>query len=610
MPEYTAETLWAYVRQWETEPRFQNWHARLDNWRRLRWREEPVRINGVAEILEYRTAGLSAHVDRYRNRVHAADINIKALASSSKQADLDAAQRVENFLYRLYYDLRRQRTDRVAFVDERADDYQVADGLGPRHIDWRPDVLESIKLGSTDIKELRKAVGEGFHGNPFALRAPDVRSIYFADNFSTVCEVGPVRVALLRESYDTDEIEGFEDVVSDTLTSLNERQPGTVQFCHVETGDYIYEAIEGVNKNNRAIMRTLPNLAGRPRYTFAVGHVTSGAELWQQYRPLIHDLYALAPLINITGTLLTSGALQTGRLNYQEVKIGSRADDWSSIIERPAEDRNIITIDPAKGETVPQPRDGYEMKPIQPPDLGILASTHQQLLGEFESFGFPSIIGPEANVDASSGYDRAKQQEGAQDFLEPPLKNKAAAWHELFLLAIEQLKAFDLPVTIHTVPMAEGEGGAQREITIKPGDFVDIDLEVSFRSIPATVQFGMDEAARRDVELGYESKSRYMASKWDDPISEREQVALDRVDDMAEQKALEYTAMFLDAMAPQVAEDVATDLGLPSPARPERPVEPEPGLGAPIAPAMQSEPGAPVPPNTPATGGGSVGVAQ
>ena len=593
----------------------------MQNRRDLRRRMTEVNITGISEKLEYRTPGLEVNEDRYANRLRSA--NIKILVASRKQQSIsvEKAQNIENFFYRIYYDLRRKRTSRIRAPDDRAIRYQVADFVGIRHIDWAPHVREKLfgKLGGTidDLPaKLRKLFKDGFEGNPFELSAPDPLRVFWNDDMSTVAEIGRVGIDQLRVSYGLSESIDFTAITSSLKAQDTEQHdPATIPFYHVETNDFVYEAIAVPGNNEHQLMlRVSPNPAGRPRYTFAPGHEGTGDEPWQYFRPLLAPLYSVAELLNITGTLMTSSALKTGRAPYQRVKVGSGADDFSSLMARPDNERNIIFIDTAT-DTWPDAGDGYEWKPVPSPDMNMLLATHQHLLGEFRDFGFPAILSPGASIDASSGYDRAQQMEGAQDFLEPPLTNIASAWYEHFLQIAEMIKAVNLSVTIPVMQIAQGEDTRVRPmVTIKPEDLEDIDLEVRFESIPRVVQFAEDESDRRDVELGFMAESTYMAKKYQDPAREAKQVSLDRVARASAEAANEFAMQFIKQMAPDIAQRIAAELALPAmvqqlqgaASRPARPAGGSvPGLGSPAVPPVQAQGGAP-----PAVGSAARGTAQ
>ncbi len=598
---------------------FTHTQLRVENRRDLRRRDHKVSIAGISEMLEDRTPSLEIHEDRYANRLRSADIVIEVAAKEIE--DKDKAQDIKNFLYALYHDLRRKRTSRFRAPDDRAIRYQVSDFVGIRHLDWSRDVLKKLYDGGageiTDIvATMKKVMKGGFQGNPFELRAPDPLRMYWSEDGSMVAEIGTVAVSLLLEAYPEHEAT-FSDITSvlragDTPSS----DPNSIPFYHIETNDYIYEAISVLGKEGSAealLLRVQSNAAGRPRYTFAPGHESTGDEPWQYFRPLLAPLYSIAEQLNILGTLLTSAALQTGRAPYQEVKVGSQADDFGALLSRPAEEVNVVYLDKTKPVWPPN-RDGYKWEPVPAPDLNVLLIVYQQKVAEFQQAGFPSILSPDAQIDAESGYDRSRQMEGAQDFLSPPLENIASAWYEIFMIALDQIDTVGLPVTMSVKRIAQGEdAGVRPQVTIEPGDLTkDFELEVKFLSIPKVVQFAEDESDRRDVELHFMARSTYMKKRYDDPIREMEQVALDRVGVASEELAQKMAIEFIKTMAPDIALQVAAEEQLAIPiqenggtdnARPAAGAVP--GVGAPVVPPVQTQPG-----STPGVDGGARGIAQ
>ncbi len=617
LPEpFEADELIRLVGSLERNTEFKEWHETyLPNRRKVRWREEPVNIAGISEKLEYKTPGVAANADRYRNRLRGADLNIIVAAKALEEKE--AAQRVENFFYLLYDDLRAESD-----LDDEALDFQAADGVGIRNLDWSDDVLDKLfsKTRNIDdiVERVKAAFSEGFDGNPFKLRVPNPDGVYFHRDQSMVAEIGPVFVSELRLAYegrlDGDEGVEFDEIVSDVVEREAglEQQERTAQFYHIETKEYVYEAISNADHSKSLLLRVYPNPVGEPRYTFAVGHRTSGTQPWKKFRPLIDDLYPTAQRMNITGTLLLTAALQSGRPTYQQVKVGSQADDFMSILSRPAEDQNIVSIDTSKGEFLDDPKPGYEWKQVPPPDVSVVRDAHEQMRIDFEEYGFPRALSPSPDVSGSSGYHEAKMMEGAQDFLEPALENVARAWRKLFLQAANAIKKLDVPVTIRAVPRAEGKDRrVQEQVTIKPEDFKDIRIRVEFKSMPAGAQFVADEANRRDVELGFMSETTYMETKYDDPERERKQVALDKMRRAAEEQAMGIALAYLEQEAQKKLQAVLGQAQVPvtmdEPADPARPASgAAPAVGAPPVPPPQTQNGETPPPAE----SGAIGVAQ
>ena len=79
--------------------------------------------------------------------------------------------------------------------------------------------------------------------------------------------------------------------------------------------------------------------------------------------------------LQIDGTLLSSGALQTGRIGYQEVAIGAAAVTAIDYLTMPDADRK--TVEFSMIDNPRQPRDGYHWVPIPVPDQTVLLQMYQ-----------------------------------------------------------------------------------------------------------------------------------------------------------------------------------------------------------------------------------------
>lgn len=601
-------------------------------WDSLLNRRDPVDIGGISQKLESRTSALNANRNRYRNRLRSADITVSVAPRGQTKEKKEAAQRVENFFQRVFFDIARKRTSATFDPDGAAEDFAVWAGVGPRNLEWADDVKELLVGENPKTNEelkvaLERVLEKGFVGNPFQLHAPHPMQVFYDPNFRKVCEVGEKTVEVLLGAFKNEDFRkyafriGEDEPTSDTMPEFEGLWDDVLLFYHLETSEYIYDVVRDAGENNprgEFEMQVRPNPAGRPRYTFQAGHLTSDNEPGLMFQPLIKDLYSVAQHINYAHTLLMTMMLSAGRPMYQEVSDhAGRADTFVELAIRPGESRRVISFDTSE-QTMPESKPGHHWEPlaIQTPDPLIKAI--EILQQQFRDLGFPAILSPEAGIDVTSGFDRAQQAEAAVDFLEPPLKNKAAAWHELFMLSAEMLIEIDLPVTFPTIPRAQGGSrkGGQIEVTVNPNDFKDIDLEVGFSSVPATAKFAADEADRRDMQLGLLSPTTFFERHFDDHVAERERIAFDRVAKVAEDLAIMQAQNFIRQIAPQEAASIAADLGIPplvpsdggpadpGEARNARPAGGSvPGLGSPLTPPQQSENGAP-----PAAGTGSTPV--
>ena len=590
------------------QPGFEQRRNVVDNWYAILHREEGVNIAGISEKLEYRSPSPAVNNDRFRNRMRSAPFRLKVSPRRTDEKSVRRAQTAENFGYFLYFDITQNSTAAIFAPDDRALDQQVWAGVGIRHNDWAPDVRE--KLLDQDEDDIKKAANAalvgGFQGNPFVMAAPDLLAVFYDLDFTNICEVGEHTLSSLLATYeglDFDEKSGFAFLTSDAIpTDLAQQNWNKVALVyHLETQEYIYEVVDykdGGGVSHILELDRWQNAAGRPRYTFAAGQLTSAREPERMFRPLIHPLYPTTQLRNIMGTLLMSGALNTGRPMLQEVKVGSGADDAWSLLSRPGGERRNIKFDLGAG-SLENPRPGYEWRPLSMPTPEQLILAYQQLVTEDRDYGFPVSLSPGESGEATSGFDRTTQQQGAVDFLDPPLINTASAWKQWLMLCFEQLRYIELPVSFIAERRAEGERSKGRVAQkIEPDDLQDIDIQVTFGSQSKASEFAEREMMRRDVAEGSTAQSTLMAVLHEDPVAERERVALDRMMQLADGKAMEDAVKALDALRGDAVIQVASEMNIPLPQQKEgrrnvRPPDPMPGVGRPVTAPEQRQGGIP-----------------
>lgn len=592
----------------QDQPGFHERQGIMQNWDALRWRKMPVNILGISGKLEYLTPGIAANVDRYRSRMFSATITISVAPKSTKQEDVNAAQRAENYFYRSFHDFASETTE------EEALDFQSWAGCGIWHPDWSPDVMKKltgVKTGS--IEELRgtilEGVEQGFDGNPFQITVPHPQQVYWEPDFSVVAEVGIVKVRTAVDSYPEHEAK-IIDLVSPTMRESDQSVWNeTLTIYRVETPGFVYTVLGSGDLAEE--MEVRPNPAGRPRYSFAAGRLTSSSRPHEKYRPLVHDLYSIAQSINIMKTLMMSGALNTGRPLYQEIADNAKSQDIVSVLSDPSASTRVITLDTSQGK-MPPPKRGYHWEPVASPTPDQLKEALAELRLDWGSYAFPTALSPEATeLDAKSGYDRSQQEDVAVDFLNPALLNRARAWKKNFLLMAKMLQEVKLPVRLRAIPVAQGLSRAQRaEITVKPTDFQDIDLEVTFSSKSRTAQFGEREEMFRRFQLNLISRSTLMGELYDDPIEEDKKIALDQMAQSGQTMALQFAQSAIQALQPADMQAFLAQQqvqqptnGVPSPeggpaepggirvSRPAGEGASVPGLGSPVIPPAQSEPG-------------------
>jgi len=591
----TASQVVEIARSLYDDPTFSEWREALDSREALLHRRDPVNISGINEKLEENNSDLEFHSSMFTNHLQAASFNIEVAARSPKAVDVAAAQRAENFFFALFHEMtRRRRTGLAAY--RRALDQMASLACGILNLSFSNEVLGALfskveDLGDTAAmrKALERAFGEGFTENPFVLDCPTLRTVAWEDNFTIVCEVGEKSVSHLLMAYpDNEDLRRW--LTSATLPEGESWRTQQAQVYHLETEDYIYDVV-GRGGDGFGV-QTRPNLAGKPWYTLIPGNETAAVRMKERYKPLIGPIYPIVQKLNIFDTLINSGALQTGRNMWQQVSQNrASSDDFIDIMNQ-ATEAPVVEVNMSE-QMLPKPPKGYHWVPVAIPSQDQLLAARDNKKRELLEKGFPAVLNPNQPLEATSGYDRSRQMEAAATFLDPPLSNGAEAWRELFIIAGNVIQELGMPITIPMWNTAEGKAHRTRDvISVKPEDFRDQDISISFQSIPETVRHAKKESDLRLLQAGLKSRTSFMREHNDDPLAEEERIAHDALRSVTMQQAVVVYQQLLQEQAPAIVSEIAAQEGLPLPRR-ERPPEGSaaPGVGAPLTPPEQSQPG-------------------
>ena len=557
-----------------------------------------MEIAGISQKLEDLSPAVDIHITRYVNRIEAATPIIEVSSRSSKDAGVEAAQRVENFYYAFLSESMRQRPGGILSPYRRHIDDMTSKGAGFLHLVLNPKVRAELTGDLNDVEAMvaaaKKAFSDGFKENPFLVECPQLETIYFPNDLREIAEIGVRAVSAVLTSYDGLDYKrevGFEWLTGDTMREYQSDWNDTITYYHLETSGFIYDLLDEANDREPFLLERRPNVTERPWYTIAPGHVNNHPSPDKRFQPLIAGVYPTVQIMNVTRTLLQSGALNTGRPMYQEVADGRSGPDLMGILNQPAEQRPIIHFDPSE-QVLKKPRKGYHWEVVPTPSPEWLQIANEQSQRDLRDWGFPVGLSPDAptSADASSGIQAAHQMEVAVNYLDPALGNVARSLRELLIQLGDAIKGFGLPVTIPVRKRAEGGDMRVREtVTVRPDDFQEQDIEVRLESIPATARQAIKEDERRDMQLGLMSRRTWLRRRYDDYIAEEKRILIDKAYVFAEEKALETVKRFIAQNSDAIAAKVAAEQGIPP-----TPLIPQDGGPAPGEEARFARPDVPV----------------
>lgn len=569
----------------------------------LIYRQEPVSIDGIPQLFEDRRSDLEVHGTRFAERFAAAKRKIQVASLSPKPRPTERAQDTENFLKSLFADWESGSDYHVDSPRTLAIGGLVYYGPAVIRLDWCRRIRDELR-NYTDPDKLASALDallKSFNGNPFELVWPHYNSVAFEPDFSVVCEKGQATLGSLHQLYQEDER------VRDFLSSNTQEEYSTewleaVEVYHLETRDYIYDVVQrGADAEQ---LQCRPNVAGRPMYAFASGHVNPETAPKERYRPLIAPIYPIVEKLRILGTLLNSGALQEGRTGWQLVEDGKQAAQnafqWANMA---AAERPVIAFDLSK-QAIEHPPAGmhYELMPVPPKDVIIQA--YQEAKRELQEYGFPAPLSPDQSITASSssGYHASQEMDQAAMFIDPGLGRLADMDKGLCILVGEVIKGLDLKVSI---PVFKTGVRTREMVTVTKDNFEDIDIALTLDAKLSSTEHGLKESDRRDLELGLMSRHTYMTRWYEDPLDELDRIDNEKlgiaIDELADQQIMQI----ISQNAGIIAQDEAAQQGIPVPQQPVMPqggpaepggiraARPEggsmPGLGATLTPEVQAE---------------------
>ena len=600
---YDSETVVRICKAMQQQPGFQDWYLTYNvNRRALRFRENGVEIKGISQTLEDPSPAIDVHITRYVNRIEAADAQIEVSARSVDNAAVKAAQNVEDFYYTFFSDITRQQPGGIITPYRRHLDDMTAYGAGFLHPAFSQQAREALPRGTYRdvgelVAELKKSelFKDGFTENPFIVECPAMGTVFFEDNLSPMCEVGQRTISQLLLSYEdlSYHEHGFEWLSSDTLPEYNADWSDLATYYHLETEEFIYDVIEDSNDNEPFTLDVKPNVAGRPWYTITPGHVNNDPAVSHRFQPLISPLYQTVQTMNVTRTLIQSGALNTGRPMYQEVADGGRGVDLPTLLSSPAEQTPTIIFDPSQ-QVLKKPRKGYHWELVPAPSIEWVLRAYEESKKDLQDWGFPASLSPDSPTtgQANSAAQGAQQMDVATNYLDPALNNVARSLHVLLTRIGDIIIGLDMPIEM---PMHRrgGDSRVREVVRVTPDDFREHDLTVRLESIPAAAQIAINEFELREMQEGLRSRSAYMRRRYRDHLAEQERIILDKALAFAEKKALEGVQQVIQQIAPALTSQVAAEQEIPpvvpqagGPAEPgqprlARPAVPVPGAGTP-----------------------------
>lgn len=533
--------------------------------RKLLMQERPVIIPGIDLKVQYRDPSLEDDGHAFKNRILAAPLKLQVAALRDKPKAVEGAQRRENFHYRHYYRWR----DHGVFDGPLFD--MATLGIGWTHLRLNADALpivpdfdekSGIDAYAKDAEEGVKAFIEAGKGDLFVLEAIDPETMYWIPDRTVKIQAANVPLNPLAKLYaQKGKKVGYQDgkamvtelAGGEAVSGTSAHWKDTATLYTVETGETCYHVLldqpQAQNRSGK-VLGAYPNVFKTPAFFATYGEKTGFSDPLRMYRSLINAKYQTAPVKNLLNTALLSAGIEAGQMRMQL--------KWTG--DGPEPDHGAAQISIGEdGVLIPPP--GYEVEGVNLQVGFDLHKAAELIEREASRYGYPKALNRPEEVSASSGYDRARQQDAVGALLDPPLQHYAAMLTEVFRAMDNGIAAMPVPVSVRNVYTKAGQKTIGETITVSPADVEESDIAVSFNSITLFSRIAMQEEALKlgEADLMHETEILADVRGIDDLQAWREQRVNDKMDRAAEERALQDANAAIDALRGQVAAEAVQE---------------------------------------------------
>jgi hypothetical protein len=371
----------------------------------------------------------------------------------------------------------------------------------------------------------------------------------------------------------------------------------TVKLYTLEDSDYCYHVLfdkPGSNKGKTAgrVIGVYKNYFGCPTFFKAVGGKTGSSHPLWQHLPLLYGKYQTVPHKNLLMTGLTNAGVDATHMRYAVRKIDKDAPELEGAV--------TIQVTP---EGVLVPNDGYE---IYAPNVALgvdVANALDQVRSE-DRYGFPASLSRPEEVQATSGYDRAKQQDAVDALLSPPLGHHGAMLADTFKAMASAVKEIGLPLSVRNIHTRTGEFTVGETIHINPEHIIEADITVDFSSISVFTSIALQEEGMKLMQGDMMTETEFLSKirGVDDVDAWREQRTTDKLRKAADDRALQDVLLTIDALRGAVADEAVAETAVqPMVSTNEDTLRSDRGPSIPTGP-NSAMPVTPTPPGMAATG--------
>ena len=558
-------------------------------------RQRDPKIPGLEDLqIRYHSPKLKKDAHGFTNKLIAAPITISIAAQigaggQETQTALDRAQKWENLCYRLWARWKEREVIADAVFN------MAAYKRGHLHLFVNRDVLpvtpqpgdgESPKDYEKRVRPILDEFESGERSNLFDMESAPPETVYWTADRS--CKIIAARVPInpLAKLYDRENAGGYAgepgkgkrievnkqgeiSVTSIAGATDVEGRDGSdwarkATLYIVETADYAYHMLfdgyadatvkDGWTHGKAGhLIGCYKNYFGTPAIFDINGEPAGRDHALHGRSALIEGLYETEPLRTALGTLIMDGAIVA---TQQQKTLEMAEGEWAMREREKAQDAQpTIRLDKQGIRSVTP---GWKLSPYRDLLPADVLNAFTVISQESERMGFPLVLGAPEELDATSGYDRAKATDAVSSQLDPPLERMSATMNDVWKALGTGIKelGIDLPVrSLHpTSKLGAVPRHVQEEITVTPDDIVDADISTRFDSKTQYSKIAEIEQMMGLMAAGLASETQMMTDvlRYDDPDRVRKEINQDKMRKLADSKAFEDAAALFERLLPLV----------------------------------------------------------
>lgn len=536
---------------------------KLFEWRRS-WLFQDAKVEiGTDTQVQYRPYDLADDAHAFKNRMLAAPVKVQIAATGGSDRAGKRAQEQENFSRRHYYHWRDLGVYDPVLFD------MASLGIGWTRLFINPDAIplfaeydpKAEDKYFEDTEKRLKAFIERQSSDLFGCEHIDPATMLYTPQKDVMVQAAQIPFYRMQRDYARRGVGVYRDGESFAVRKLGEGEEveresnawgESVTVYTMETDDYCYHVLldpPSQKSSKGQLLGAYRNYFGRPSFRYTYAERTGSKVPSKEFHPLLGGKYTIMPLLAQQVTALMNAGLEAAQMRFTLKKIDPQAPDLEGAVSLEVTEDGSLIAPP-----------GYE---LQTPKIGLGVDVEKsiQLLQQLDRFGFPKVLKNPEEVQATSGYDQALQQDAVQSLLTPPLTHFGNMLAEHFMMMGHAVKEIGMPVSVQNLYMPDGRRTVGETITLHPASVIDTNISVNFNSVTLYNRIAMIETDRILMQADLQTETRFLSDTLgiDDPEEFRMQRSQDKLRKLMDDEAVKDALLIAQSLLPDAMDEALAE---------------------------------------------------